>query len=82
MADRKGPVLVIGGTGQQGATGRHLLERDRTARALMRDPASPAAPIRAGRPAGAAGCAPGPDATGDLAPRDRVEALNTESGQI
>jgi uncharacterized protein YbjT (DUF2867 family) len=37
-------VLVIGATGQQGgATARHLLERDRTVRALVRDPASPAA---------------------------------------
>jgi uncharacterized protein YbjT (DUF2867 family) len=44
MADRKGPVLVIGATGQQGgATTRHLLERDRMVRALVRDPASPAA---------------------------------------
>jgi uncharacterized protein YbjT (DUF2867 family) len=44
MADRKGPVLVIGATGQQGgATARHLLERDRMVRALVRDPASPAA---------------------------------------
>ena len=35
MADRKGPVLVIGATGQQGgATARHLLERGRTVRAL------------------------------------------------
>jgi nucleoside-diphosphate-sugar epimerase len=52
MADRKGPVLVIGATGQQGgATARHLLERDRMVRALVRDPASPAA--RALRRAGA-----------------------------
>jgi uncharacterized protein YbjT (DUF2867 family) len=44
MADREGPVLVIGATGQQGgATARHLLERDRTVRALVRDSASPAA---------------------------------------
>jgi uncharacterized protein YbjT (DUF2867 family) len=44
MADDKGPVLVIGATGQQGgATARHLLERDRTIRALVRDPDSPAA---------------------------------------
>jgi uncharacterized protein YbjT (DUF2867 family) len=44
MAGHKGPVLVIGATGQQGgATARHLLERDRTVRALVRDPASPAA---------------------------------------
>lgn len=52
MADRKGPVLVIGATGQQGgATARQLLERDRMVRALVRDPASPAA--RALRRAGA-----------------------------
>ena len=52
MADPRGPVLVIGATGQQGgATARHLLERDRTVRALVRDPASPAA--RALRRAGA-----------------------------
>jgi uncharacterized protein YbjT (DUF2867 family) len=44
MADQKGTVLVIGATGQQGgATARHLLERDRTVRALVRDPDSPAA---------------------------------------
>ncbi len=44
MAGNKGPVLVIGATGQQGgATTKHLLERDRTVRALVRDPASPAA---------------------------------------
>ena len=44
MADRKRPVLVIGATGQQGgATARHLLERGRMVRALVRDPASPAA---------------------------------------
>ena len=44
MADREGPVLVIGATGQQGgATARHLLERHRTVRALVRDSASPAA---------------------------------------
>lgn len=44
MADRAGPVLVIGATGQQGgATARHLLERDRMVRALVRDPTSPAA---------------------------------------
>ena len=37
-------MLVIGATGQQGgATARHLLERGRTVRALVRDPASPAA---------------------------------------
>jgi uncharacterized protein YbjT (DUF2867 family) len=44
MADHKGPVLVIGATGQQGsATAQHLLERGRMVRALVRDPASPAA---------------------------------------
>jgi uncharacterized protein YbjT (DUF2867 family) len=44
MADHQGPVLVIGATGQQGgATAKHLLERDRTVRALVRDPDSPAA---------------------------------------
>jgi uncharacterized protein YbjT (DUF2867 family) len=46
MADRKGPVLVIGATGQQGgATARQLLERDHTVRALVRDSASPAARV-------------------------------------
>lgn len=35
MADHKGPVLVIGATGQQGgAAAQHLLEADRTVRAL------------------------------------------------
>jgi uncharacterized protein YbjT (DUF2867 family) len=44
MADRKAPVLVIGATGQQGgAAARHLLDRDRAVRALVRDPSSPAA---------------------------------------
>ena len=44
MADHQETVLVIGATGQQGgATARHLLERDRTVRALVRDSASPAA---------------------------------------
>jgi uncharacterized protein YbjT (DUF2867 family) len=44
MADHKETVLVIGATGQQGgATARHLLERGRTVRALVRDLASPAA---------------------------------------
>jgi uncharacterized protein YbjT (DUF2867 family) len=52
MADHKETVLVIGATGQQGgATARHLLERDRTVRALVRDPDAPAA--RALRRAGA-----------------------------
>ncbi len=37
-------MLVVGATGQQGgATAHHLLERDRTVRALVRDPASPVA---------------------------------------
>jgi nucleoside-diphosphate-sugar epimerase len=73
MAGRRGPVLVTGATGQQGgATARHLLERDRTVRALpeLADLTSPCCG------------APGPDATGDLATRDRIEALNTESEQI
>ncbi|MCW2919837.1 MAG: fldH [Actinomycetia bacterium] len=44
MADHKGPVLVIGATGQQGgATAQHLLERGQTVHALVRDPDSPAA---------------------------------------
>ena len=44
MADHKGPVLVIGATGQQGgATAKHLLERDQTVYALVRDPDSQAA---------------------------------------
>jgi uncharacterized protein YbjT (DUF2867 family) len=44
MADHQGPVLVIGATGRQGgATARHLLERGRTVRALVRDPDAPAA---------------------------------------
>ena len=44
MADHTAPVLVIGATGQQGgATARHLLERGRPVRALVRDPDSPAA---------------------------------------
>jgi uncharacterized protein YbjT (DUF2867 family) len=44
MPDHKGPVLVIGATGQQGgATARHLLERGRTVHALVRDPGSSAA---------------------------------------
>jgi uncharacterized protein YbjT (DUF2867 family) len=53
MADhRRGPVLVIGATGQQGgATARQLLERGRPVRALVRDPDSP--PARALRAAGA-----------------------------
>jgi len=39
MPDHKGPVLVIGATGQQGgATARHLLERGRPVHALVRDP--------------------------------------------
>jgi uncharacterized protein YbjT (DUF2867 family) len=52
MADGKGPVLVIGATGQQGgATARHLLERGRTVHALVRNAESPAA--KALREAGA-----------------------------
>jgi uncharacterized protein YbjT (DUF2867 family) len=44
MADSPNPVLVIGGTGQQGgATARHLLRNGRPVRALVRDPESPAA---------------------------------------
>jgi uncharacterized protein YbjT (DUF2867 family) len=44
MADHKGPVLVIGATGQQGgATARQLLERGQMVRALVRDPDAPAA---------------------------------------
>jgi uncharacterized protein YbjT (DUF2867 family) len=44
MADHRGPVLVIGATGQQGgATARHLLERGRTVHALVRDADAPAA---------------------------------------
>jgi uncharacterized protein YbjT (DUF2867 family) len=44
MADHTAPVLVIGATGQQGgATARHLLQRGRPVRALVRDPRSPAA---------------------------------------
>lgn len=44
MADRAGPVLVIGATGQQGgAAARALLERGWPVRALVRDPGKPAA---------------------------------------
>jgi uncharacterized protein YbjT (DUF2867 family) len=44
MADRAGPVLVIGATGQQGgAAARALLERGRAVRALVRDESKPAA---------------------------------------
>jgi uncharacterized protein YbjT (DUF2867 family) len=44
MAEKKGPVLVIGATGQQGgATARELLERGWPVRALVRDPGSVAA---------------------------------------
>jgi len=44
MPEHKGPVLVIGATGQQGGwTARHLLERGRTVHALVRDPGSPGA---------------------------------------
>ena len=39
-----GAVLVIGATGQQGgAVARHLLDRGRSVRALVRDPSAPAA---------------------------------------
>jgi uncharacterized protein YbjT (DUF2867 family) len=52
MANHKGPVLVIGATGQQGgATARELLARDWAVHALVRDPSTPAA--RALRQAGA-----------------------------
>jgi uncharacterized protein YbjT (DUF2867 family) len=44
MPDHKGPVLVVGATGQQGGwTARHLLERGRSVHALVRDPGSPGA---------------------------------------
>jgi uncharacterized protein YbjT (DUF2867 family) len=44
MANHAETVLVVGATGQQGgATARHLLERGRTVRALVRDPDAPAA---------------------------------------
>jgi uncharacterized protein YbjT (DUF2867 family) len=44
MAAHTETVLVIGATGQQGgATARHLLERGRPVRALVRDPDPPAA---------------------------------------
>ncbi len=44
MADRAGPVLVIGATGQQGgAAARALLERGWTVHALVRDADTPAA---------------------------------------
>jgi uncharacterized protein YbjT (DUF2867 family) len=44
MADRNGPVLVIGATGQQGgATARHLLARGLPVHALVRDTDAPAA---------------------------------------
>jgi uncharacterized protein YbjT (DUF2867 family) len=44
MSDPKGPVLVIGATGQQGgATARQLLERGRTVHALVRDRDAPSA---------------------------------------
>ncbi|MFC9894326.1 NmrA/HSCARG family protein [Nocardia sp. NPDC127579] len=44
MSDNKGPVLVIGATGQQGrATTRQLLERGWDVRAFVRDPEAPAA---------------------------------------
>jgi uncharacterized protein YbjT (DUF2867 family) len=44
MADRAGPVLVIGATGHQGgAAARALLERGWAVRALVRDENKPAA---------------------------------------
>ncbi|WP_248963271.1 NmrA/HSCARG family protein [Sphaerisporangium perillae] len=44
MAHGKGPVLVIGATGQQGgAAARELLERGWAVHALVRDPGKPAA---------------------------------------
>jgi uncharacterized protein YbjT (DUF2867 family) len=44
MPERAGPVLVIGATGNQGgAAARALLERGWPVRALVRDPARPAA---------------------------------------
>ncbi|GAB2639445.1 NmrA/HSCARG family protein [Nocardia goodfellowii] len=52
MSSDKGPVLVIGATGQQGrATTRQLLERGWEVKAFVRDPEAPAA--RALRKAGA-----------------------------
>jgi uncharacterized protein YbjT (DUF2867 family) len=52
MAQRAGPVLVIGATGQQGgATARELLERGWTVHALVRDAGKPTA--RSLRAAGA-----------------------------
>jgi len=52
MPDHKGPVLVVGATGQQGgSTARQLLDRGRKVHALVRDPGSPGA--RALREAGA-----------------------------
>ncbi|MGW0246811.1 NmrA family NAD(P)-binding protein [Nocardia goodfellowii] len=52
MSSDKGPVLVIGATGQQGrATTQQLLERGWEVKAFVRDPAAPAA--RALRKAGA-----------------------------
>jgi uncharacterized protein YbjT (DUF2867 family) len=44
MAQQKGPVLVIGATGQQGgAAARQLLDRGWEVRALVRNPGSPGA---------------------------------------
>ncbi|GIH41778.1 NmrA family transcriptional regulator [Microbispora corallina] len=44
MNETGGPVLVIGATGQQGgAAARHLLDRGRRVRALVRDAGAPAA---------------------------------------
>ena len=49
MAGGKGPVLVIGATGQQGgATARALLQRGWTVHALVRDASAPGSPISSG----------------------------------
>lgn len=67
MASQPGPVLVIGATGQQGGgAARALLKRGWPVRALVRDPAKPAA--RQLRDAGAS------LATGDLDDRASVQA--------
>jgi uncharacterized protein YbjT (DUF2867 family) len=67
MAQRTGPVLVIGATGQQGgAAARALLDRGWTVRALVRDESRPAARLL--REAGAG------LVTGDLDDRESVRA--------
>ena len=67
MASQPGPVLVIGATGQQGGgAARALLKRGWPIRALVRDPAKPAAGQL--RNAGAS------LATGDLDDRASVQA--------